>query len=112
MKQKLPVYISRILVYVFIFVGLYNFYNEFLVIETIIIPETVIEQQDVPLIVKLIVGIVVFFVSIGFSAQIFLSYWDYIIKHKFSFIAMAPFLMLGTGTLWLVSSVINYIKSM
>lgn len=112
MKEKLPIYISRALVYVFIFVGLYKFYNEFLIIETIIIPETVIEQQSVPLVIKLIIGILIFIMSIGFSAQIFITYWDYIIKNKFSFVAMAPFMLLAIGTLNLIKSVMEYIQTL
>jgi len=112
MKKNLPVYLSRALVYVLIIIGLYNFYTSFLTIETIIIPASVIETQEVPLVIKLIIGIVVFILSLGFASQIFITYWDYIVKNKFSFIAMSPFMLLSIGTLSLIGSVMSYVKTL
>ena len=53
-----------------------------------------------------------FIISLGFAAQIFITYWDYIIKNKFSFIAMAPFMLLAIGTLSLIQSIMQYVKTL
>ena len=104
--KKLPIYISQLLMYILIGVGLYKFINSYKEIQTIIITEPT--ESGIPIIPLVVVSIVVFILLSGIGLQFLAIFWNWFKLNKTAI--MIPILAIIIGVLQLASSLILSIK--
>ena len=95
MKEKLLIYLSRIVMFGLIIGGLWWLYDKYSTTTILVLPPT--ETTTIPMVVLLFIGVVVLILCIGLATQMMFAYGDYIKKHWFSFQAFAPFLLIILG---------------
>ena len=102
MKNKLPIYISQVIMYVLIGIGLYKFIDSYKEIVTIIIPPETQVQTSIPIIPLIIVSVVIFILLSGVGLQLLGVFWEWFKVNKTAI--MFPVLAFTIGILQLVAS--------
>lgn len=95
MKEKIPIYLSRIIMFGLIIGGLWWLYDKYSTVTILDTPPT--ETTTLPIVVLLFIGLIVLILCIGLATQMLFAYGEYIKKHWLSFQAFAPFLLIIIG---------------
>jgi hypothetical protein len=105
--KKTPIYISQVIMYILIGIGLYNFIESYKEIMIISIPAETQAQTNIPIIPLVIVSVVIFIILTGVGLQLLGVFWEWFKVNKTAI--MFPILAVAVGVLQLVASLMLFI---